>query len=70
MSLRLDVKVILSLQVSNMSIAQDSTRSHISERSFGVGTYGQLRKKPHHVLDSTYRIGVGLERSLITIRVI
>ncbi len=39
------------------------------ECTFGVGTDGQLRKKPHHVLDSTYRIGVGSERSLILIRV-
>ncbi len=36
-----------------------------TKRTFGVGTHGQLRKKPHHVLDSTYRIGFGLERSLI-----
>ncbi len=33
----------------------------ISTHTFGVGTHGQLRKKPHHVLDSTYRIGVGLD---------
>jgi hypothetical protein len=41
----------------------------ISKLTFGVGTHGQLRKKPHHVLGSTCRIGVGLERSLIPIRV-
>jgi hypothetical protein len=33
--------------------------------TFGVGIHGQLRKKPHPVLESMYRIGVGLDTSLI-----
>ncbi len=70
MSLRLNVKVILSPQARNMYIAQDSTQSRISKHTFRVGTHGQLRKKPHHVLDSTYRIGIELEISLIAIRMI
>ncbi len=37
---------------------------------FGVGTLGQLGKKPHPVLESTYRIGVGLDTSLIPIHAI
>ncbi len=59
MSLRLDVKVIFSLQVRNMCIALDSTQSHISKRAFIVGTHSQLIKRPHRVLDSTYKIGIG-----------
>ncbi len=50
-----------------MCIADDSTQSHISKHTFGVVTHGQLRKKPHHVLGSTYRIGIGLERFFILI---
>ncbi len=61
MSLRLDMKVIFSLWGRTMCIAKVSTQFHISKRTFGVGTHGQLRKKPHHVLDSMYRIGVGLD---------
>jgi hypothetical protein len=68
-SLRSDVKVIFSLRARSMCIAWDSAQFHVSERTFGVGTHGQLRKKPHHVLDSTYRTGVGLEQSFIPIRV-
>jgi hypothetical protein len=37
---------------------------------FGVGTHGQLGKTPHHVLGSMYRIGVGLDTSLILIHAI
>ena len=33
--------------------------------TFGVVTHGQLGKRPHPVLESTYRIGVGLDTSLI-----
>ncbi len=36
-------------------------QSHMYECTFGVGTHGQLSKKPHHVLDSTYRTGVRLD---------
>jgi hypothetical protein len=53
-----------------MCIVSDSTRSHMSECTFGVGTHGQLGKKPHPVLESTYRIGVGLDVSLIPIHAI
>ncbi len=56
--LRLVVKVILSQRVRNMCIAWDSTQSHISECTFEVGAHGQLRKEPHHVVDSMYRIGI------------
>jgi hypothetical protein len=52
--------MILNLRARIMCILLDSTQSHISERTFGVGTYGQLSKKPHLVLDSTYKIGVGM----------
>ncbi len=31
---------------------------------FGVGTHGQMGKRPHPKLGSTYRIGVGLDTSL------
>jgi hypothetical protein len=34
-----------------------------SKLTFGVDTHGQLSKKPHPVLDSTYRIGAGLDTS-------
>jgi hypothetical protein len=61
MSSRLDVKVIFSLQARNMCITLDSTRSHTSKSTFRNGTHCQLRKKPHHVLDSTFRIGIGLD---------
>ncbi len=37
---------------------------------FRVGTHGQLGKRPHPVLGSTYRIGVGLDTSLIPTHVI
>jgi hypothetical protein len=40
-------------------------QSHISESTFGVDTHGQLRKKPHPVLESRYRISVELGTSLI-----
>ncbi len=33
--------------------------------TFGVDTHGQLGKRPHPVLESMYRIGVGLDTSLI-----
>ncbi len=33
----------------------------------GFYTHGQLIKKPHPVLESTYRIGIGLDTSLIQI---
>jgi hypothetical protein len=70
MSLTLDVKMILNLRARIMCIVDDSTPSHISERTFGVGTHGQLGKKPHPVLESMYRIGVGLDTLLIPISVI
>ncbi len=62
--------VIFNLWAKIMCIAQDSTQSHISERSFRVDTHGQLRKIPYPVPESTYRIGVGLEISSIPIQVI
>ncbi len=37
---------------------------------FGVGTHGQLGKRPSPVLGSTYRSGVGLDTSLIPIHAI
>ncbi len=37
---------------------------------FGVGTHGQLGKRPHPVLGSTYRIDAGLDTSLIPIHAI
>jgi hypothetical protein len=37
----------------------------MSKCTFRVGTHGQLGKKPHPVLESMYRIGVGLDTSLI-----
>jgi hypothetical protein len=37
---------------------------------FGVGTHGQLGKRPHPVLGSSYRIGIGLDTSLIPIHAI
>jgi hypothetical protein len=37
---------------------------------FGVSTHGQLGKKPYPVLESTYRIGIGLGTSLIPIHAI
>jgi hypothetical protein len=66
MSLSLDVKVF-GPQARSMCIALDSTKSRVSKRTFRVGTHDQLRKKQHQVLDSTYRIGIGLEISLILI---
>jgi hypothetical protein len=42
----------------------------MSECTFGVGTHGQLGKKPYPVLESTYRIVVGLDISLIPIHAI
>jgi hypothetical protein len=38
MSLRLDVGMIFSLHARSMRIVQDPTRSHIYERTLGVGT--------------------------------
>ncbi len=70
MSLRFDVKVIFNLQARIMCIALDSTQSHTYKRTFGVDTHCQLGKIPYPVPGSTYRIGVGLEVSLIPIRVI
>jgi hypothetical protein len=37
---------------------------------FEVGTHGQLGKRLHPVLGSTYRIGIGLDTSLIPIHAI
>ncbi len=37
---------------------------------FGVRTHGQLGKRPHPVLGSTYRIGIGLDKSLISFHAI
>jgi hypothetical protein len=42
----------------------------MSECTFRVGTRGQLGKKPYPVVESTYRIGVGLDTSLIPIHAI
>jgi hypothetical protein len=42
----------------------------MSDGTFGVVTHGQLGKRPHHVLESMYRIGIGLDTSLIPIHVI
>ena len=42
----------------------------MSEHTFGVDTHGLLGKIPYPVPESTYRIGVGLEMSLIPICVI
>jgi hypothetical protein len=33
----------------------------MSERTFGVGTHGQLEKKPRPVLEFMYGIGVELD---------
>ncbi len=67
MSLRLDVKVIFNLRARIMCSAQDSTQSHIFERTFGVDTHGQLGKIANPVPESTYRIDIGLEISFIPI---
>jgi hypothetical protein len=45
-------------------------QSHIFKSTFGVATHGQLREKPHPVLESTYRISVELGTSLIPIHAI
>jgi hypothetical protein len=42
----------------------------MSEYTFRVGTHGLLGKKPHPVLESMYRIGIGLDTSLIPIHAI
>jgi hypothetical protein len=42
----------------------------MSKCTFRVGTHGQLGKKPYPVLESTYRIGIGLDTSLIPIHAI
>jgi hypothetical protein len=42
-------------------------RSHVFEHIFEVGKHGQLRKKTHPVLESTYGIRVELNPSLIPI---
>jgi hypothetical protein len=70
MSLVYGLKVICNLLVRTMCIAYDSTQSHMSECTFGVGTHGQLGKKPYPVLEFTYKIGVGWDTSLIPIHVI
>ncbi len=62
--------MIISLRVRIMCILQDSTQSLMFRCIFGVGTHGQLGKRPHPVLGSTYRIGVGLDTSLIPIHAI
>ncbi len=42
----------------------------MSECTFGVGTHCQLGKKPYPVLESMYRIDVGMDTSLIPIHTI
>jgi hypothetical protein len=46
---------------------QDSTQSHVFEDTFRVGIHGLLRRKPQPVLESTYRMMVELDPSLIPI---
>ncbi len=70
MSLTLDVKVILNLWARIIWILYNSTQSHISNSTFGVGTHSQLEKIPHTVPESMYRIGIGLDTLLIPIHVI
>ncbi len=70
MSLTLDVNVILNLWTRLMCILYDSTQSHTSKCTFGVGAHGQLEKIPHPVPEFMYRIGIGLDTLLIPIRVI
>jgi hypothetical protein len=70
MSLVLGLKVILNLPVRTMCIAYDSTQSHMFKCTFRAGTHGQLGKKPYPILESTYRIGIGLDLSLIPIHAV
>jgi hypothetical protein len=42
----------------------------MSACTFGVVTHGQLGQKPHPVLESMYRIGIGLDPSFIPIQTI
>jgi hypothetical protein len=67
----------MRLKIDSQSTAKDHVYgagfyriSYTSECTFGVGTHGQLGKKPHPVLESTYRIGIGLDTLSIPIRVI
>jgi hypothetical protein len=62
--------MILNLRARIMCIAKDSTQSHTSEHTFRVGTHGQLGKKPHPVIESMYKIGVGLDTPLTPICVV